>query len=111
MFKIRVGCNYGAGSGVAFEVDSGSNPYYFACVIKYLKEDGDLSLVELKSRSSEWMRMQHSWGATWKIDLKNGTPPPFSIRLTTLQTKKRIVAQDVIPPNWRPGDSYQSFLN
>ncbi|KAK4414648.1 putative expansin-B2 [Sesamum alatum] len=108
----RVPCDY-PNTALAFEVDSGSNPYYFACVVKYVKGDGDLSSVELQtvnSNQDEWRPMQHSWGATWKIDLDSGAKPPFSIRLITRQSKKVIVAKHVIPANWQPGKSYNSLV-
>lgn len=76
--------------------------------------DGDLYSVELQtmnSKDEEWLPMQHSWGATWKIDLANGVKGPFSIRLTTLRTKQVIVAKNVIPANWEPGNSYKSLVN
>ncbi|KAL0379704.1 UNVERIFIED_CONTAM: Expansin-B18 [Sesamum angustifolium] len=109
----RVPCDY-PDTALAFEVDSGSNPYYFACVVKHVKGDGELSSVELQtanSKEDEWRPMQHSWGATWKIDLASGAKPPFSIRLVTLQSKKVIVAKDVIPAHWLPGNTYQSLIN
>ncbi|KAK4411244.1 Expansin-B15 [Sesamum angolense] len=109
----RVPCDY-PDTALAFEVDSGSNPYYFACVVKYVKGDGELSSVEQQtanSKEDEWRPMQHSCGATWKCDLASGAKPPFSIRLVTRQSKKVIVAKDVIPAHWLPGNTYQSLIN
>ncbi|PIN20976.1 hypothetical protein CDL12_06334 [Handroanthus impetiginosus] len=106
----RVPCNY-PNTTLAFDVDPGSNPNYFACVIKYLNGDGDLSSVELQTvnlNRDVWLPMQHSWGAIWKIDLASGVKAPFSIRLTTLQTKEVIVAENVIPADWEAGKSYES---
>ncbi|KAL0429064.1 UNVERIFIED_CONTAM: Expansin-B18 [Sesamum radiatum] len=110
----RVACDY-PDTALAFEVDSGSNPYYFACVVKYVKGEGEgeLSSVELQtanSKEGEWRPMQHYWGATWKIDLAAGAKAPFSIRLVTRQSKKVIVAKDVIPAHWLPGKSYKSLV-
>ncbi|KAI3444734.1 hypothetical protein Pfo_001399 [Paulownia fortunei] len=109
----RVPCDY-PDTTLAFDIDPGSNSNYFAYVVKYVKGDGDLSSVELQTMNSnhdEWLPMLHSWGATWKIDLASGVKAPFSIRLTTLQTKKVIVAKHVIPDDWEPGKSYISLVN
>ncbi|EYU31945.1 hypothetical protein MIMGU_mgv1a019518mg [Erythranthe guttata] len=113
-FKVeyrRVRCNYPR-TNLAFDIDKGSNPNYFACVVKYVNGDGDLSAVDLQTRNgNEWLPMQHSWGATWKVDLANGVKAPFSIRITTRRTNKTIVARHVIPADWQPGKSYQSLAN
>ncbi|XP_027364341.1 putative expansin-B2 [Abrus precatorius] len=108
----RVKCNY-PGMSIAFHVDSGSNQYYFATSIEYENGDGDLAKVELKEAldTTSWHSMQQSWGAVWKLD--NGSPlhAPFSIRLTTLQSRKTIVATNVIPLGWMPDQTYRSFVN
>ncbi|KAK2981464.1 hypothetical protein RJ640_017486 [Escallonia rubra] len=108
----RVPCNYIRSTDLAFRVDAGSNPYYFACVIEYEKGDGDLALVEIRAANwNDWAPMQQSWGATWKIQLPNGAQPPFSIRLTSLEYRKILVAENVIPPSWVPGNTYGTRIN
>ncbi|KAK3017172.1 hypothetical protein RJ639_006242 [Escallonia herrerae] len=108
----RIPCNYTRGTNLAFRVDPGSNPYYFACVIEYEKGDGDLTSVEIRAANwNDWAPMQQSWGATWKIQLPNGAQPPFSIRLTSLEYRKILVAENVIPPNWVPGNTYGTRIN
>ncbi|XP_016434172.1 expansin-B4-like [Nicotiana tabacum] len=108
----RVSCNYPQ-TTVTFKIDAGSNPSYFSCVIEFENGDGDLDLVELRpSGSDQWLPMKQSWGANWKIDL---VPPqviaPFSIRLTPLDSKKTLIAENVIPVDWAPGKSYRSLVN
>ncbi|KAL0397734.1 UNVERIFIED_CONTAM: putative expansin-B2 [Sesamum calycinum] len=64
-----VPCDY-PDTALALVLDSGSNPYYFACVVKYVKGDGELSSVELQtanSKEDEWRPMQHSWGQLGKL--------------------------------------------
>lgn len=111
-FLCRVQCNY-AGRTIAFHVDSGSNQEYFAALIEYEEGDGDLNKVELKEAldSSSWDTMQQSWGAVWKFDKGAPLKAPFSIRLTTLKSGKTIVAQNVIPAGWKPGQTYRSIVN
>ncbi|PKU79652.1 Expansin-B15 [Dendrobium catenatum] len=110
----RVKCKYN-GYTIAFHVDSSSSGYYFAVVVEYEGGDGDLSGVDLRQAggvggSPEWLSMQHSWGAIWKINSDSKLKPPFSLRLTTLTSHATIVADDVIPVGWRPGMTYRSVV-
>lgn len=105
----RVKCHYNADT--TFKIDAGSNPNYIAFAIEHLNGDGDVGSVELlPSNSKGWIAMQQSWGATWKRELPVGTKGPFSVRLTTIQTRKRIVANHAIPANWAPGQRYHSKI-
>ncbi|KAK4486769.1 hypothetical protein RD792_006651 [Penstemon davidsonii] len=104
----RVDCNF-RGVSVAFRVDPGSNNYYFSTVIEYENGDG-LAKVEL-NQNGQWLQMQQLWGANWKINAPGGLRPPFSIRLTSANTWKTIVARNVIPANYKPGQTYRSFVN
>lgn len=108
----RVECIY-KGRSIAFHVDSGSNHEYFATLIEYEEGDGDLNKVEVKEAldSSSWDAMQQSWGAVWKFDKGAQLHAPFSIRLTTLASGKTIVAENVIPAGWKPGQTYRSIVN
>ncbi|TXG62609.1 hypothetical protein EZV62_009603 [Acer yangbiense] len=80
---IRVKCNY-PGMAVAFHVDSGSNPYYFATVVEFDDGEGDLATVELQqNRQDNWLTMQRLWGANWKLNSGSPLAAPFSLRLTS----------------------------
>ncbi|MBA0620509.1 hypothetical protein Godav_006216, partial [Gossypium davidsonii] len=94
----KVDCKY-PGTTIAFHVDPGSNPNYFATLIEYTNGDGDLASVDLKQAldTDGWQPMQQSWGAVWKLDGAGSTLlPPFSLRLTSLDSRKTIVATAVI---------------
>lgn len=108
----RVKCNY-RGTSLAFHVDSGSNANYFACLIEYEDGDGDLAKVELKEAtdSATWKPMQQSWGAVWKLDAGGPLKPPFSLRLTTVESGRTLVLNNVIPAGWTPGQTYRSSVN
>ncbi|KAK6162564.1 hypothetical protein DH2020_002405 [Rehmannia glutinosa] len=111
--SILVDCNF-PGVSVVFRVDPGSNANYFATAIEY--EDGDgLAGVELKQAADSggaWLKMQQSWGAVWKVDLPSNFPAPFSIRLTGGNNSgKTVVANNVIPANYKPGQTYRSLVN
>lgn len=109
----RVQCEY-HGKTLAFHVDSGANPYYFATVVEYEEGDGDLASVELKQApdgSDSWIKMQQAWGAVWKLNSGSALRAPFSLRLTSLMSGKTIVASDVIPASWQPGKTYLSVVN
>ncbi|XAR66113.1 hypothetical protein NMG60_11012200 [Bertholletia excelsa] len=114
----RVACDY-PGKNIAFRVDLGSNPNYFAVVVEFEDRDGDLAHVDLKEASSgphdrdhdQWRRMQQSWGAVWKLDAGSELQPPFSLRLTSRYSGQTLVAEDVIPEGWEPGRTYRSLVN
>ncbi|KAL6989415.1 Expansin-B18 [Sarracenia purpurea var. burkii] len=110
----RVACDY-PGKTIAFHVDSGSNPNYFAVVVEFEDGDGDLGRVDIKEATSganeEWRPMQQSWGAVWKLDAGSALEAPFSIRLTSQYSGLSLVARDVIPYGWQPGATYRSLVN
>lgn len=109
----RVQCNY-PGVRIAFHVDSGSNPNYFATLIEYEDGDGDLASVDLKQAldsSDSWLPMQRSWGAVWKLNYGSTLRAPFSLRLTAAESAKTLVANQVIPAGWQPGQTYRSLVN
>ncbi|WJX81449.1 hypothetical protein P8452_64330 [Trifolium repens] len=107
----RVACNY-PGVSIAFRVDLGTNPYYFATVIEYEDGDGDLKTVEIKeANSANWETMQESVGAVWKLNKGSQMTAPFSIRLTTIESGKVFVANNVIPVGYKPGETYRASGN
>ncbi|CAI9765170.1 unnamed protein product [Fraxinus pennsylvanica] len=106
----RVDCNY-PGVLLSFLVDTGSSDYYFATVIANVNGDGELAGVELKALdSNSYLPMQRSWGAVWKLNSENPLNAPFSIKLTG-DSGKSLVANNVIPAGWKPGQIYTSVVN
>ncbi|KAL0286255.1 UNVERIFIED_CONTAM: putative expansin-B2 [Sesamum calycinum] len=89
------------------------SPKCLAFAVEYVGGDGDIGLVELlpSNARDRWLVMQQSWGATWKADIPIGTKGPYSVRITTLQSQKTIVARSVIPADWAPGKCYGSRVN
>ncbi|KAG2380549.1 putative expansin-B2 [Vigna angularis] len=108
----RVACSFG--NSIAFSVDKGANPYYFATAIEYENGEGDLVEVQLKQANSDtWLPMQRSWGSRWSLNFGSRMQPPFSIKLTEDGNNKRntIVAENVIPSGWKAGLVYRSVVN
>lgn len=107
---FRVDCNY-PGVLLTFLVDTGSSDYYFATVIEYVNGDGELAGVELKALdSNSYLPMQQSWGEVWKLNSEYPLKAPFSIKLTG-DSGKSLVASNVIPAGWKPGQIYSSIVN
>ncbi|KAK4480378.1 hypothetical protein RD792_013450 [Penstemon davidsonii] len=106
----RVPCHYRA--NLVFKIDIGSNPYYLAFAVEDVNIDGDLGSVELlPSNSRHWMPMQQSWGETWQIGIPSGVHGPYSVKLTAMESRRSIVAYNVIPANWARGLHYYSKIN
>lgn len=100
------------GVDIAFRVDMGSNPYYFAVVVEYEAGPGALSVLDLKQGQgdSDWLPMQESWGADWKFNSGSPLQGPLSIRITA-DSGQTLVANNVIPADWQPGHTYRSVVN
>ncbi|KAL6573478.1 hypothetical protein OROHE_001937 [Orobanche hederae] len=102
-----VRCHYS--THITFKIDSGSNPNYLAFAIEFIGGDGDIGSVMISSPNSKgWLTMEQSWGATWKIELPVGIKGPYSIKLMTIESKSTILANNVIPVDWVPGQHYHS---
>uniref|UniRef100_A0A803PL42 Uncharacterized protein n=1 Tax=Cannabis sativa TaxID=3483 RepID=A0A803PL42_CANSA len=76
---------------------------------RFINGAGELEGVELKQSQGSWVPMQRSWGAVWKLNSSSTLKPPFSIRLTSMG--QTIVANNVIPVGWIPGQTYRSTVN
>lgn len=108
----RVSCSFG--NSIVFTIDNGANPYYFATEIEYENGNGDLVQVEL-SQSNTWHPMFRSWGSRWAFNTGSPLQTPFSIKLTESGngngSNNTIIAENVIPKNWQPGQVYHSLVN
>ncbi|KAL8533192.1 hypothetical protein ACS0TY_009439 [Phlomoides rotata] len=81
-------------------------------LLEDLEGDGDIGNMGIHSPSSKgWISMQQSWGSTWKVDLRDGTRGPYSVRITTIESRKTVVAKNIIPANWVAGQYYRSQVN
>ncbi|KAL6906409.1 hypothetical protein ACP4OV_004010 [Aristida adscensionis] len=111
----RVPCNY-KGLNVNFRVQVGSNPNYFAVLVEYAGKDGAVVQVDLMESKKDgggptgvWTPMHVSWGAIWRLDSNRPLQPPFSLRIRS-DSGKMLVANNVIPVNWKPLTDYNSNL-
>nr|ADE75675.1 unknown [Picea sitchensis] len=104
----RTFCKY-PGKNISFHVTEGSTVYWFSILIEYEDGDGDVGAVHLKQvDSNAWMEMRHIWGVNWF--LPGGAPlkAPFSVRVTTLTSKRTLSAMNVIPEHWYPNATYSA---
>ncbi|GER28941.1 expansin B2 [Striga asiatica] len=109
--NIQVKCGYKV--GLTFKIDVGSNQNYLAFAVEDENGDGDVGGVEILGSNSgaQWVSMGQSWGATWKAELANGARGPYSVRLTSIESGEKVLANKVIPANWAPGQRYRSRVN
>ncbi|CAN6241299.1 unnamed protein product [Urochloa humidicola] len=106
----RVKCKYPADTKIAFHVEKGCNPNYFALLIKYAAGDGDIVAVDIKeSGSKEYIPLKHSWGAIWRIDSDKPIKGPIAVRLTS-EGGTKLEQEDAIPEGWKPDTLYTSKL-
>ncbi|XP_010555042.1 PREDICTED: expansin-B4-like [Tarenaya hassleriana] len=113
--NLRVGyrrapCFY-KGTNVAFRIDAGANAFYMAFLVEYENGDGDLASVEIQPAGGGYMSMQEMRSAVWKLNSGGALRGPFNVRLTSGESRKVVVAQAVIPANWKAGATYRSIVN
>ncbi|CAH8320080.1 unnamed protein product [Eruca vesicaria subsp. sativa] len=110
VYYRRAACSY-RGTKIAFHVDAGANPYYMSFVVEYENGEGDLASVEIQPAGGRFISMQEMRSAVWKLNSGGAMRGPFNIRLTSGESKKVVVAQAVIPANWKPDQTYRSIIN
>lgn len=103
-------CHYG-GTNIAFKVDAGTNPNWFATAIEFVDGDGGLRSVEIAPAGTQhFVPMKNIWGAVWQVDFNPSQHGPFSFRLTS-PTGRAVVATNVVPMGFVPGRTYFSSVN
>ncbi|KAL0303521.1 UNVERIFIED_CONTAM: Expansin-B6 [Sesamum radiatum] len=107
----RVPCHYN-NTSIAFKIDKGSNQYYLAFALENVNGDGEIGSMELlPSNSGQPLYMQQVFGATWKADIPIGISGPYSVRITSLESRRTIRAYKSIPADWHPRQYYIANVN
>jgi hypothetical protein len=105
----RVPCQY-SNQNIAFQVDAGSSPYWLSFTVKFLGGPGDIASVQISQAGGSFQPAKHNWGANWMLINYNGQPfqGPYSVQITALLNGHTVVANQVIPQYFQPGQLYQS---
>ena len=107
--NCRVPCQY-AGLTVTFHIERGSNPNYLAVLVEYANKAGTVVQMDaMEANSGYWMPMRRSWGSIWRLDSYRPLRGPFSMRIRS-ENGRTLVANNVIPANWRPNTDYRSYV-
>jgi hypothetical protein len=101
-----VQCNL-RGLTITFHVHHTSNPNYLAVLIEYANKDGTIVKVDINENNKGWVPMSESWGDIWRVDSAKPLVGPFSLRVQS-DGGQTLVANNVIPRNWRPNTDYRS---
>ncbi|CAL5211937.1 unnamed protein product [Lathyrus oleraceus] len=105
----RTPCKY-PGRKIAFHVNEGSTPFWLSLLVEFEDAEGDIGTMHIRENgSSEWLQMNHVWGANWCI-IGGPLRGPYSVKLSS-STGRTLSARDVIPSNWVPKATYTSRLN
>ncbi|CAD6212027.1 unnamed protein product [Miscanthus lutarioriparius] len=105
----RVACD-NRGLTVNFHVEAGSNPNYLAVLVEYANKAGTVVQMDaMEANSGYWMPMRRSWGSIWRLDSYRPLRGPFSMRIRS-ENGRTLVANNVIPANWRPNTDYRSYV-
>lgn len=83
--------------------------YFELVLISNVGGAGEISKVWIKgSRSNKWKTMSRNWGANSQSNTYlNGQSLSFKVQLSNGRTK---VALNVVPSNWRFGQSFKSNI-
>lgn len=105
----RVPCEY-PGQNIVFKVDAGSSPFWLSFTVKYMGGPGDIESVSISQRDGSFIPAQHSWGANWMLINYSGAPfqGPYSVKINCMLNGHTVVAKDVIPAGFAPGQEYES---
>ncbi|XP_075499001.1 expansin-B6-like isoform X2 [Primulina tabacum] len=105
----RVPCSYK--SNIVFKMNEKSNRNFLSFAVEYVNADGDLGAIELSPSNSKPIAMKQSWGATWAAGIPEGVKGPYSVKITTIESRRSVVARNVIPVDWAPGKYYHASVN
>ena len=102
----KVGCR--RSGGMRFTIN-GRN-YFELVLISNVAGGGEISKVWIKgSKSNKWETMSRNWGANYQSNTYlNGQSLSFKVQLSDGSIK---AALNVVPSNWRFGQSFKSNVN
>ncbi|XP_074579271.1 putative expansin-A30 [Curcuma longa] len=103
----RVACS--RSGGVRFLLQG--NGYWLLAFVMNVGASGDVGSLWVKgSRSTDWIKMSHSWGASFQA-FSRLSGQSLSFKVVSYTTGQTILANNVAPTNWWPGMTYQAQVN
>ncbi|GAV60497.1 Pollen_allerg_1 domain-containing protein/DPBB_1 domain-containing protein, partial [Cephalotus follicularis] len=93
--------------GVKFQIKG--NPYWTLVLLYNVGGAGDVTSVKIKGSKTGWMQMSHNWGQNWQtITILTRQSLSF---LVTVSDGKTLKFDNVVPPNWQFGRTYDGKRN
>ncbi|XP_074319081.1 expansin-A25-like [Silene latifolia] len=96
--------------GVKFQITG--NPWFLLVLVYNVGDAGDVTDMKvMSSLRRDWVTMSRNWGMNWQV---NGGGPWLGQGLTflvTISNGRTLQFDNVVPPNWSFGQSFEGRIN